>query len=220
MKHNHPPCNQSLLLIWKHLFFPSCSVGTFSQTSFIRTHIYKPFFLDSWGEREKVNKQDWFVTRVGPRKLGRTLGMSTKPSHGLARHWMRLSLRDNWLSIRHRDNKVSQQEGSKSLPVRRPWLHPVSSSFLYSLSLFLFYTWFTPKYPALSRSPHCFMLLSLMVFTVSMNSAILFLPATFPRSDLSIHHVRTTDWVVPVLKVSRCHELIVATHVLLCLKAK
>lgn len=70
-------------------------------------------------------RQDWFVAGVEPRKRGCALGMWTKPSHRLTRHWMGLSSRDNWLSIRERCNnrRVSRRAVNHYLSVRQTWLH-------------------------------------------------------------------------------------------------
>lgn len=53
------------------------------------------------------------------------LGMSTKPSHRVTRHWMGLSSRDNWLSIRDRGNnsRVSRRAVNHCLSVRQSWVH-------------------------------------------------------------------------------------------------
>lgn len=160
--------------------------------------------------------QDWFVTGVRLPKLGHALGMSTKPLHRLAHHCMGLSSRDNWLSIRDRDNsvRVSRKAVNHYLSVRQPRLPGSCLHFLQSLSLFFSYTWFTLKYPALSLSlipSH----VSLPAGITSVYSSILSLHTTFPWGDCSIHQVKTSEWVVPILKVSPCHQLIVATQVLL-----
>ncbi len=126
-------------------FFSSCSVGVHLPWTSL-THAYDgPFSRFSWGEGRNVDKQDWFVTEVETRKLGRALGMSTKPSRRLARHWMGLSSGDNWLSIRDRDNnvRVGRKAVNHYLSVRRPWLPQSRLHSLHSLSLFcsLFSLW-------------------------------------------------------------------------------
>lgn len=95
-------------------------------------------FPDLRGEGKSVDRRDWFVTGVQPRKLGRAPRMSTKPSRGLARHWMGLSPGDNWLSIRDRDNnvRVSRKAVNHYLSVKRPWLHPVFIPF----TLYLYFS--------------------------------------------------------------------------------
>lgn len=164
-------------------------------------------------EGRNVDKQDWFVTGVETCKLGRALGMSTKPSRRLARHWMELSSGDNWLSIRDRDNnvRVGRKAVNHYLSVRRPWLPRSRLHSLHSLSLFLSYARLTLRYPTLS--------LSLMLSHAgppdgiySTYSAILFLHATFPRSDHSIHR-RQDNWAsgphfkgLPVPPADCCHS--------------
>lgn len=130
------------------------------------TRLRWAFLLDSWEERKNVDKQDWSVAKGKPYMLSPDLGMSTKPPCRLAHHWMGLSLGDNLLSIRDRDNKmrVGRRAVNYYLSVRRPWLHTVSSSFPL-LSIFLFYMVHT-EVNLLFHVSLCLMLLPLMVFTV------------------------------------------------------
>lgn len=175
------PAISLFLLILKHLFF------FFSSIDVYHSHIYNgPFSRFLKGRM--LTSQDWFVIGVGLRKLGRALGMSTKPSHRLAHHCMGLSSGDNWLSIRDRDNNVtaSRKAVNHYLSVRQPWLPGSCLHSLQSLSLFHSYTWFTLKYPALSLS----LILShvaLPAGVYNVYSSVLFLYTTFPKGDCSIH---------------------------------
>ena len=123
-----------------------------------------------------------------------------------------LSSGDNWLSIRDRDNnvRVSRKSVNHYLSVRWPRLH--------SLALRLC---FSPPPPSCSFTfpQHFPPLLPLMVFTVCAAS-VLFLPTTFSeeRSPPFTASRQLSERSPVFLKVSRRQQVIVATHVLLCLK--
>lgn len=178
--------------------------STFFVLAVSHTCLQWAFFLDSWEDKKNADKRDWFVGGDGPHKLHYAPWMSTKPSCRPVRHWMGLSSGDNRLSIRDRGNntRVSRRAVNHYLSVRRPWLHTVPSSFtLLSASI--------PLFLMVHSEVACFAsccypqsyLLFMQTFTLSMQ---LF------RGDIS--PFKTTEWVVPILKVSPCHQPIVTQH--------
>lgn len=125
-----------------------------------------------------------------------------------------LSLVDNWVSIRDRDNNVSVRAGQQ-------WITTCLSGGLGCPGLvfipFTFCLYFSLTHSSLGNILlFCFLMyglmsLSLMLFTVC--TAPLCSASRPFQGDRSIHRVRTTERVVPVLKVSPCHQLIVTTHI-------
>lgn len=135
------------------------------------THYWDPFLpprrmsLSSLAQKapparfsEEKRRMSTSVIVLSPEscKLVRSQGMSTKSSRRPTRHWMVLTSRDNWLSISGRDNNigVSGKAVNHCLSVKRLRLLWSCLYSPFSVSLFLYQTWFTTKYPALQAVSH------------------------------------------------------------------
>lgn len=123
-------------------------------------------FLPFSEEKSRMSTS-MIVSSPEPCKRSRSPGLSAKPSRRLTCRWMGLSLRDNWLSIRDRDNRVrvSGKGVNHYLSVRlsqllccclHPPLVPLCSSPVHGSSG-LFYSLL-----------FCLVSVSLMVFTIQL----------------------------------------------------
>lgn len=183
----------------------------YPRTSLI--HIYNGGFSpDSSGERISTSGID-LSPDLSLVNFAVPSGMSTKTSRRLARHWMGLSLEDNWLPIRDGDNnvRVSRKAVNHYLSVRRPCLLRPRFYSLHSPSISLFNT--------VHSEVSCSYAFSCIVLCCSPWWYLQYVQRHFRMSWRPFRGVIAQD-VVPILKVSHCHQLIVATHVLLGLKAR